>query len=149
MAGRVAIVTGAGQGMGRAVAQKLASDGARIVVNDVNAEAADRTVAQLTEAGGEATAITGDVTSSSDVEQLRMRLRDLQHTGAPNRGRGAQGPGDRAGASGAARQAMGEHRLFPWTHDRARVRHHPRHASHRTHHGPGRAEERGDSKVHE
>lgn len=70
MAARVAIVTGAGQGMGRAVTMKLASDGARIVVNDVNDEAADRTVAQVTDAGGEAVAITGDVTSSSDVKQM-------------------------------------------------------------------------------
>lgn len=70
MAGRVAIITGAGQGMGRAVAMKLASDGARIVVNDVNDEAVDRTVAQVTYAGGEAVAITGDVTSSDDVNQM-------------------------------------------------------------------------------
>ena len=40
MSDRVAIVTGAGQGMGRAVAMRLSADGARVIANDVNEEAA-------------------------------------------------------------------------------------------------------------
>ena len=47
LAGKVAIVTGAGQGMGRAVAKRLASGGARVLVNDLNGAAADRTAAAI------------------------------------------------------------------------------------------------------
>jgi len=68
--GRVAIVTGAGQGMGRAVALRLSSGGARIIVNDLNADAAQHTVALITESGGEAHGSPGDVTSSADVGRL-------------------------------------------------------------------------------
>ena len=50
--GRVAIVTGAGQGMGREHAKMLASRGARVVVNDVNAANAAEAVAEITNAGG-------------------------------------------------------------------------------------------------
>ena len=67
MSDRVAIVTGAGQGMGRAVAMRLSADGARVVSNDVNEEAAARTAKGIQDAGGEAIAVAGDVTSSGDV----------------------------------------------------------------------------------
>jgi len=56
--GRVAIVTGAGGGMGRAYAQLLASRGARVIVNDISPEAADETVAAI---GAQAVADYGDV----------------------------------------------------------------------------------------
>jgi len=52
--GRVAIVTGAGRGIGRATAVRLAADGARVVVNDIDAEPAHETAALITAAGGEA-----------------------------------------------------------------------------------------------
>ena len=52
--GKVAIVTGAGQGMGKDAAMRLASNGARVVVNDVNAEAVEQTVADIETAGGAA-----------------------------------------------------------------------------------------------
>ena len=68
--GRVAIVSGAGQGMGRAVAQRLSSGGARLIVNDLNADAAQRTAALIAESGGEAHASPGDVTSSADVRRV-------------------------------------------------------------------------------
>jgi 3-oxoacyl-[acyl-carrier protein] reductase len=51
---RVAIVTGSGRGIGRATALRLAADGARVVVNDVDAEPAHETAELITEAGGEA-----------------------------------------------------------------------------------------------
>ena len=70
MSDRVAIVTGAGQGMGRAVAQRLSADGARVVANDVNEEAAARTAKGIQDAGGEAIAVAGDVTSSGDVANI-------------------------------------------------------------------------------
>ena len=68
LAGKVAIVTGAGQGMGYAVAHRLAAAGASLVVNDVNAAAAERTAESLQEAGHAASAVPGDVASSQDVD---------------------------------------------------------------------------------
>ncbi|MEA2523831.1 MAG: hypothetical protein QOF73_1058, partial [Thermomicrobiales bacterium] len=53
LSGRVAIVTGAGQGMGRSVARALAARGATIVVNDVNSEAAEGAAAELRAAGAD------------------------------------------------------------------------------------------------
>ncbi len=78
-AGRVAIVTGAGRGMGRAVATRLAEGGAKLVVNDLDVESAERTAGALQEAGGEAVATPGDVTSSADVS--RMVASALGHFG--------------------------------------------------------------------
>ncbi len=60
LAGRTAIVTGAGAGLGRAEALALAAQGARVVVNDMG-PAADDVVAEITKAGGEAVAVKGDV----------------------------------------------------------------------------------------
>ena len=74
--GRVAIVTGAGQGMGRAVAQRLSTGGARLVINDVNPDAAERTAALIAETGGEAHASPGDVTSSADVRRMVATAQD-------------------------------------------------------------------------
>ncbi len=53
LADRIALVTGAGSGIGRAIALRFAQEGARVVVNDVNAEAAQATVDAIA-AGGEA-----------------------------------------------------------------------------------------------
>ena len=65
---RVALVTGAGGGIGRAVAEKLARDGERIVVNDLRVAGAEEVVAGIRESGGEATVAPGDV---SDPEAVR------------------------------------------------------------------------------
>ncbi len=62
-AGRTAIVTGAGGGLGRGYALALAAAGASVVVNDINAETAAATVAEIEAAGGRALANTGDITS--------------------------------------------------------------------------------------
>ncbi|MFH8248824.1 SDR family NAD(P)-dependent oxidoreductase [Microbacterium sp. B2969] len=61
VAERSAIVTGAGSGIGRAVALTLAANGAAVVVADVRQEAADAVVAEITAAGGTAVAFVGDV----------------------------------------------------------------------------------------
>lgn len=65
--GRSAIVTGAGSGIGRSVALLLAANGASVVVNDLNAENAERVVGEIREAGGVAEASVGDVTDASWV----------------------------------------------------------------------------------
>lgn len=61
--GRVAIVTGSGRGIGRDIALRLARDGARIVVNDLDNEPAMETVALIEKMGGKAVACNGDVTA--------------------------------------------------------------------------------------
>jgi NAD(P)-dependent dehydrogenase (short-subunit alcohol dehydrogenase family) len=65
-AGRVAIITGAGSGLGRAYALALAAAGAKVVVNDINRDAAKATVEAIRNAGGEAISNDSDITDFSD-----------------------------------------------------------------------------------
>ena len=65
--GRVVIITGAGGGLGREYALAFAAEGARVVVNDINAQAAQRTVAEIEARGARAIANTGDITSYADA----------------------------------------------------------------------------------
>lgn len=60
---RVAIVTGSGRGIGHAIAMKLANDGARVVINDLDEAPAKETAASIQQAGGEAATCVGDVTA--------------------------------------------------------------------------------------
>ncbi len=82
---RVAIVTGAGRGIGRAYAQRLAAYGARVVVNDAgvatdgaatNEDPAAEVVAEIVAAGGEAVAQRGDIADSAVADALVARALD-------------------------------------------------------------------------
>ncbi len=73
---RVALVTGAGSGIGRAIAEKLAKNGERVVVNDLNGETADEVVARIKELGGEAAAAPGDVSDADAVRRIVAAARD-------------------------------------------------------------------------
>jgi NAD(P)-dependent dehydrogenase (short-subunit alcohol dehydrogenase family) len=68
--GRIALVTGAGRGIGRAVAHRLASEGVTVVVNDVDDDAITQTVASITDAGGLAIPGRADVTVEEEVGAL-------------------------------------------------------------------------------
>jgi glucose 1-dehydrogenase/3-oxoacyl-[acyl-carrier protein] reductase len=70
--GRAAIVTGAGSGIGRATARRLAKDGASVAVWDINGEAALETTTMIEEAGGHAVAITADVRDRGSVQAGRQ-----------------------------------------------------------------------------
>lgn len=67
---RVALITGAGQGIGRATALRFAGEGARVAVNDVDQAAAEETVAAVQAAGGEAFFAPADVTDRAQVETV-------------------------------------------------------------------------------
>ena len=68
--GKVAIVSGSGRGIGRAVALKLASEGARVVVNDLDEDPARETADAIVAAGGEATVCAGSVTAPEFGERF-------------------------------------------------------------------------------
>jgi 3-oxoacyl-[acyl-carrier protein] reductase len=68
--GKVALITGSGRGIGRAIAFKLASHGAKVVVNDLDREPAEGVVAQIKAAGGEATSCAGSVTAPDFAERF-------------------------------------------------------------------------------
>jgi NAD(P)-dependent dehydrogenase (short-subunit alcohol dehydrogenase family) len=74
--GQVAIVTGAGQGIGRAIAIELASRGATVAVADRDAQTADRTARELGAAGRRVRAITADMTRRPDRAALAGRTMD-------------------------------------------------------------------------
>ena len=68
--GKVAIVTGSGRGIGRAVALKLASDGAKIVINDLDAAMAQSVAAEITALGSEAITCAGSVTAADFAKRF-------------------------------------------------------------------------------
>ena len=68
--GKVALVSGSGRGIGRSIALKLAAEGARVIVNDLDAAPAEEVVAEIRAAGGEAVACVGSVTAPDFADRF-------------------------------------------------------------------------------
>ncbi len=67
---KVALVSGSGRGIGREIALKLASEGARVVINDLDADPAQQTVAEIIAAGGQAVGCIGSVTEAGFADRF-------------------------------------------------------------------------------
>jgi NAD(P)-dependent dehydrogenase (short-subunit alcohol dehydrogenase family) len=73
---KVAIVTGAGQGIGEAAAIKMAEEGAKVVVSDINEETGNAVAERIRGAGGEAVFVAADVSNVDDVKALMSSTKD-------------------------------------------------------------------------
>lgn len=80
LAGKTAIITGAGRGAGAAIALALAGAGARVCASDINPDRAKRIAQQINEAGGEAIAFQADVSNKFQVSALIETTRDRFQT---------------------------------------------------------------------
>ena len=67
---KVAVVTGAGSGMGKAIATFYAKEGAKVIAADMNLETVNAVVAEIAKGGWTATAITANVTKEKDVQNM-------------------------------------------------------------------------------
>jgi 3-oxoacyl-(acyl-carrier-protein) reductase len=76
---KVAIITGAGSGIGEATAIRFAKEGAKVVINDVNMEAANSVLEKVKEIGGEGLVIKADISKKDDVEGMMHKV--VEHFG--------------------------------------------------------------------
>src|SRR5437899_5036366 len=74
--GKIALVTGAGSGIGRASARLFAVEGARVVVSDIGAASGEETVDLIRASGGEALFIRADASSAADIEAMFSQILD-------------------------------------------------------------------------
>ncbi|MCR2823053.1 SDR family NAD(P)-dependent oxidoreductase [Lederbergia panacisoli] len=70
LTGKIAVITGSGSGIGRATALRFASEGAHVIVNDINQKHGEETVEEIKQNGGNASFFLGDVTKPDDVQAL-------------------------------------------------------------------------------
>lgn len=77
LSGRVALVTGAGQGMGLGIVRALATQGARVLLNDYHADRAQAATAALRAQGLEVSAAPGDITAAGVPESLATQAREI------------------------------------------------------------------------
>jgi NAD(P)-dependent dehydrogenase (short-subunit alcohol dehydrogenase family) len=106
LTGKVAVVTGAGQGIGRALVERFGAEGMKLVVADVRPELVEETTSALTASGFEAIGVVTDVTSLESVEALRDATLDAfgaVHVLCNNAGIGSGSEG-----------AIWEHHLNDW-----------------------------------
>jgi 3-oxoacyl-[acyl-carrier protein] reductase len=82
LANKIALITGAGSGMGRTAAILFAAEGAKVAAADVSEQGVNETVREITAKGGQAIAIRADVSKSEDVQ--RMVAAAVERLGAPN-----------------------------------------------------------------
>ncbi|MCQ6557432.1 SDR family NAD(P)-dependent oxidoreductase [Paenibacillus mendelii] len=74
---KVALVTGAGNGIGKSIAGALARDGATVIAVDIDGEAADRTAQEIVGQGRKAFAYTADVSQKGEVKQLVLQIKEV------------------------------------------------------------------------
>jgi len=74
--GRVAVITGAGRGQGLAAARLFVSEGAKVVINDLDQASVDAAVATINDAGGQAIGARGDISNGDDVRAVLDKTQD-------------------------------------------------------------------------
>jgi len=77
--GKVALITGGGKGIGRSIAMALAAEGAGLVINDLDSDAAEGTALRIASGGGRSLAVTADVSIEAGVESMVQKA--LEHFG--------------------------------------------------------------------
>ena len=73
---KVALITGSGRGQGLVAARLFAAEGAKVVINDLDAQSVDAAVASIKKAGGEAVGAVGDVSKAADVQAVLQTAQD-------------------------------------------------------------------------
>lgn len=76
---KIALITGAARGIGRATALKFAGEGAVVIVGDINKEGTDRVVSEIEDAGGEGLSLKMDVSDEQEIKSVFSLIMDKYH----------------------------------------------------------------------